>query len=116
VADSDERQATPNAHCSFAVKRSVPVFEHVLSWASNGTHSGRREIAPVNLLTVWGDPTNRASFTIDLFPLSDRFSQQAVRQVLVYASNYLEAVEIARSEGMRFELEPRGGGSLQRLN
>lgn len=69
----------------------------------------------MNLLTVWGDPTNRSSFTIDLFPLSDQFAQRAVRQVLVYAGNYLEAIEIARREAMRLELEPRGG-SLQRLN
>ena len=69
----------------------------------------------MNLLSVWGDPTNRASFTIDLFPLCDRFSQRAVRQVLVYATDYVEALEIARREGMRFELEPRGA-SLERLN
>ncbi|HEX7004289.1 MAG TPA: hypothetical protein VF168_08885 [Trueperaceae bacterium] len=69
----------------------------------------------MNLLTVWGDPTNRSSFTIDLFPLFDTFSQKAVRQVLVYAGDYLEAVEIARREAMRLELEPRSG-NLQRLN
>ena len=82
---------------------------------SRDCHHGRREIAPVNLLTVWGDPSNRSSFTIDLFPLTDRFSQTAVRQVLVFAGDYLEAVEIARREAMRFELEPRSG-NLARLN
>lgn len=69
----------------------------------------------MNLLTVWGDPTNRASYTIDLFSISDRFSQQVVRQVLVYACDYLEAVAIAKREGVRFELEPRSAGS-ERLN
>jgi hypothetical protein len=69
----------------------------------------------VNLLTVWGDPTNRSSYTIDLFPLNDRFSQRVVRQVLVYARNYLEAVEIARREAIRLELEPRSA-NLERLN
>lgn len=69
----------------------------------------------MNLLTVWGDPTNRSSFTIDLFPLSDRFAQRVVRQVLVYAGDYPEAIEIARREAMRLELEPRSG-NLQRLN
>lgn len=77
--------------------------------------TGGREIAPVNLLTVWGDPTNRSSYTIDLFPLTDRFSQRAVRQVLVYARDYLEAVDIARREALRLELEPRSG-NLERLN
>jgi hypothetical protein len=69
----------------------------------------------VNLLTVWGDPTNRSSFTIDLFPLSDRFAQRVVRQVLVYAKDYSEALDIARREGLRFQLEPRSG-NLERLN
>lgn len=69
----------------------------------------------MNLLTIWGNPTSRSSYTIDLFPMSDRFSQRVVKQVLVYASDYLEAVEIARREAMRLELEPRNG-CVQRLN
>lgn len=69
----------------------------------------------MNLLTVWGDPSNRSSYTIDLFPLFDKFSQRSVRQVLVYARDYSEAVEIARREGLRLELEPRHG-ALERLN
>ncbi|MEX2543397.1 MAG: hypothetical protein WD314_16445 [Trueperaceae bacterium] len=69
----------------------------------------------MNLLTVWGDPTNRSSYTIDLFPMSDRFSQRAVRQVLVYARDYPEAMDIARREAVRLELEPRSG-NLERLN
>lgn len=69
----------------------------------------------MNLLTVWGNPTSRSSYTIDLFPMCDRFSQRVVKQVLVYAGDYLEAVEIARREAMRLELEPRDG-SPHRLN
>jgi hypothetical protein len=68
-----------------------------------------------DLLTVWGDPSNRSSYTIDLFPLTDRFSQRAIRQVLVYARDYPEAVEIARREGLRLELEPRNANP-ERLN
>lgn len=75
----------------------------------------RERKAPVNLLTIWGDPSNRSSYTIDLFPLADRFAQVPVRQVLVYAANYLEAVDIAKREGLAQGLEPRHGG-LERLN
>jgi hypothetical protein len=80
---------------------------------------GGRENAPVNpltdLLAIWGDPSHRSSYTIDLFPLSERYSQRAVRQVLVYARDYPEALEIARREGQRLELGPRSANP-ERLN
>lgn len=71
--------------------------------------------APVNLLPIWGDPTDRTAYTIDLYPLSDQFAQRAVRRVLVYAPSLAKAFEIARREGLRLELGPKGG-SPEHLN
>ena len=107
-------RVVPNEHLRFAVKQVKPATTRTCEVVSR-LPVWQEGDAPVNLLTVWGDPSNRSSFTIDLFPLSDRFSHMAVRQVLVYAHDYLEAVEIARREAMRFELEPRSG-DMQRLN
>ena len=66
-------------------------------------------------LHIWGDPTLRASYTVDLFPLHDLYQQTPTQTVMVYATSFEEAVTIAQREAQPLRLEPRRTGS-KRVN
>lgn len=73
-------------------------------WVGDSPGGGKDLMTP---LTVWGDPTVRTSFTIDLYPVFDRLTRQPERQVLVYAADLPTALAVARQEGLPLLLEPR---------
>ncbi|HEX7022907.1 MAG TPA: hypothetical protein VF171_08615 [Trueperaceae bacterium] len=58
-------------------------------------------------LKVWGDPSTRTAYTIELYPIPGSDFALPTESVLVYAASFDEAFLIAKERAFVLNLEPR---------